>query len=161
MKVNDAVWGALFVLFAGAILIHVQGFPKIPGQNVGPGLFPGSIAVGIAICGFVLIVRGLRTRRAGGEGSQWLWVPPWLRSAPHVLAFAVLVGVNVFYLLAVDKLGFIITGFVYLLAFMWVLKVRPLRAVPIALAMTFVIHYAFYKMLKVPLPWGVLTPYAW
>ena len=164
MKVNDAVWGVLFVLFAGAILIHVQHFPKIPGQNVGPGLFPGSIAVGIAICGMVLIARGLRARRAGGEGSQWsqwFWLPPWLKSGPHVLALAVLVGVNVFYLLAVDWLGFIITGFFYLLAFMWVLKVRPLRAIPIALVMTFVIHYAFYKLLRVPLPWGVLTPYAW
>ncbi|MEP7084036.1 MAG: tripartite tricarboxylate transporter TctB family protein [Betaproteobacteria bacterium] len=161
MKFNDAVWGVLFVLFAGAILIHVQPFPKIPGQNVGPGLFPGSIAVGIAICGLVLIGRGLRMRRAGGEAGRWLWLPPWLKSGPHVLAFAVLVGINVFYLLAVDKLGFIITGFVYLLAFMSVLKVRLSRAIPIAFIMTLVIHYAFYKMLKVPLPWGVLTPYAW
>ena len=161
MKLNDAVWGALFVLFAGAILVHVQGFPRIPGQNVGPGLFPGSIAVGIAICGLILIARGVSARRARSEGSQWVWLPPWLRSGPHLIAFVVLVGVNAFYLLAVDRLGFIITGFVYLLAFMWVLKVRLTRAIPIALAMTFVIHYAFYKMLKVPLPWGVLTPFAW
>lgn len=161
MKFNDAVWGGLFVLFAGAILIHVQGFPKIPGQNVGPGLFPGLVAVGIAICGCILIVRGVRARAARLPGSDWLWVPPWLRSGPHVLSFAVLVGVNVFYLLAVDKLGFIPTGFVYLLAFMWVLQVRLTRAIPIALVMTLLIHYAFYKLLKVPLPWGLLAPYAW
>ena len=41
MKLNDAVWGALFALLGAAILWHVQGFPRIPGQNVGPGLFPG------------------------------------------------------------------------------------------------------------------------
>lgn len=161
MKFNDAVWGVLFVLFSGAILIHVQSFPKIPGQNVGPGLFPGTIAVGIAVCGLVLIVRGLRARMARAQGADWVWVPPWLRSGPHVFAFAVLIAVNVFYLLVVDRLGFIPTGFLYLLAFMWVLDVRPVRAVPIALVMTLLIHYAFYKMLKVPLPWGVLTPWAW
>jgi putative tricarboxylic transport membrane protein len=26
---------------------------------------------------------------------------------------------------------------------------------------TLVIHFLFYKMLKVPLPWGLLSPYAW
>ncbi len=42
MKLNDAVWGALLALLGAAILlVHVQGFPRIPGQNVGPGLFPG------------------------------------------------------------------------------------------------------------------------
>jgi putative tricarboxylic transport membrane protein len=35
------------------------------------------------------------------------------------------------------------------------------RAIPIALIMTLAIHYAFYKLLRVPLPWGVLMPIAW
>ena len=72
-----------------------------------------------------------------------------------------LVAVNVFYLLAVDRLGFLLTGFLYLLALMWVLRVRWVVAIPVAVAMTLLIHYAFYKLLKVPLPWGVLTRYAW
>jgi putative tricarboxylic transport membrane protein len=163
VKLNDAVWGGLFVLLAGVILIHVQGFPQIPGQNVGPALFPGAIAVGIGVCGLLLILRGVRVRLAREERSQWqwLWLPPWLKSGQHLTAFLVLVGVNVFYLLVVDKLGFILTGFLYLLAFMWVLQVRLVRAIPIALIMTLAIHYAFYKLLRVPLPWGVLTPIAW
>jgi putative tricarboxylic transport membrane protein len=33
--------------------------------------------------------------------------------------------------------------------------------VPIALVLTLLIHYAFYKLLRVPLPWGVLQPIAW
>jgi putative tricarboxylic transport membrane protein len=24
-----------------------------------------------------------------------------------------------------------------------------------------VVHFAFYKLLRVPLPWGILTPIAW
>ncbi len=57
-------------------------------------------------------------------------------------------------------MGFILTGFVYLLAFMWVMQVCLVRAIPIALIMTLAIHYAFYKLLRVPLPWGVLAPIA-
>jgi len=35
------------------------------------------------------------------------------------------------------------------------------RALLVALIATFVVHFAFYKMLRVPLPWGILTPWAW
>lgn len=163
MKINDALWGVLFIAGASAVLIHVQGFPKIPGQNVGPALFPGLIAAGIAICGLLLIARGLRARRAdrGGEEGRWIAVPEWLRSPRHLAALGVFVAVNVLYLFVVDRLGFLITGFLYLVALMRVLDVRWRVTIPVALATTLLIHYAFYKLLKVPLPWGVLTPIAW
>jgi putative tricarboxylic transport membrane protein len=34
-------------------------------------------------------------------------------------------------------------------------------ALLVALPGTLIIHFLFYKMLKVPLPWGLLSPYAW
>jgi putative tricarboxylic transport membrane protein len=161
VKVNDAVWGALFALLGAAILWHVQGFPRIPGQNVGPGLFPGVLAAAMLVCGAILLVSGLKARRAGGVASRWAVAPQWLRSRRHVLAFAVLVACNVFYLLVVERLGFLLTAFVYLAALMWVLRVRPVVAVPVAFIMALAIHYAFYKLLRVPLPWGVLQGIAW
>ena len=33
------------------------------------------------------------------------------------------------------------------------------RTLPVAIVATFVIHFAFYKLLRVPLPWGVLQRY--
>ncbi|MEO8058536.1 MAG: tripartite tricarboxylate transporter TctB family protein [Caldimonas sp.] len=161
MKVNDAVWGALFALLGAAILWHVRGFPSIPGQNVGPGLFPSVLAVAMLVCGAILVVTGLKSRRAGGAAARWGVAPEWLRSPRHLLAFAVLVAVNVFYLLVVDRLGFVLTAFVYLAALLWVLRVRPALIVPVALVMTLAIHYAFYKLLRVPLPWGVMQGIAW
>jgi putative tricarboxylic transport membrane protein len=164
VKINDAVWGVLFILGAAAVLIHVQGFPRIPGQNVGPGLFPGVIATGIALCGVILIVRGLRARSAGVPGAggvRWIVLAEWLRSPRHLTAFAVFVAVNVLYVFVVDKLGFLLTGFLYLLTLTRILRVRWPVAIPVCIATTLVIHYAFYKLLKVPLPWGVLTPIAW
>jgi putative tricarboxylic transport membrane protein len=41
------------------------------------------------------------------------------------------------------------------------MRVPPGRAVLISLIATLVIHTAFYKLLRVPLPWGLLTPIAW
>jgi len=161
VKINDTLWGALFALLGAAILWHVQGFPRIPGQNVGPALFPGVLAVAMLVCGAILIAIGLKARRADRAASRWAVAPVWVRSRRHVVAFAVLVAVNVFYLLVVERLGFLLTAFVYLAALMWVLRVRPAVAVPVAFVMALAIHYAFYKLLRVPLPWGVLQGIAW
>ena len=162
MKFNDAVWGALLLLLGGALLAHVQGFPAIPGQRYGPAILPGLIAVGLAVCGALLVWRGLRARSAGSaEGAAWASAPEWASSPRHVAGFVVLVAVNLLYLLAVDRLGFVVTGTIYLAALMAVLRVKPARVVPLALLLTLAIHFCFYKLLRVPLPWGVLQPVAW
>jgi putative tricarboxylic transport membrane protein len=161
MKLNDAVWGALLIFFSAVVLIHVQGFPKIPGQKVGPALFPGVLAVGLAVCAVMLIAKGLAARAQGGERARWIELDGWARQRRPVIAFFAVIGVNVFYILAVDRLGFILTAVVYLGTLFTVFGVRVKWVVPLALAVTLVIHYAFYKMLKVPLPWGVLQGIAW
>lgn len=161
MKFNDAIWGAALVVFAGLLFIHVQSFPAIPGQKVGPSAMPAALAVGLAVCGAILFWRGLRERAADAAAARWIELPEWFASPPQLLGFAVLIAVNVFYLLAVERLGFVIVGTVYLAALMAVLRVKPLRALLIGFVMTLAIHYGFYKLLKVPLPWGVLQSVAW
>jgi len=161
MKLNDAVWGALLILFSASILVHVQGFPTIPGQKVGPALFPGVLAVCLAVCAALLIVKGVAARAEGGEGAHWLELDGWTRSRRQVRAFVAVAGVNAFYILLVDKLGFILTGTVYLGLLFIVFGVRKRVVVPLALALTLGIHYAFYKLLRVPLPWGLLQGIAW
>ena len=161
MKLNDAVWGVLFAVLSVAILFHVQSFPRIPGQNVGPALFPGIVAAGMGVCALLLIARGRRARRVGAGAGPWFEAPAWLRSRRHVAAFVVLIVSCLLYLLVVERLGFVITAFLCLAALMSVLRVRPRLVLPVALVMTLLIHYAFYKLLRVPLPWGLLQGLAW
>ena len=40
-------------------------------------------------------------------------------------------------------------------------RVKPALAVAVAIGGTLLIHTIFYKGLRVPLPWGWLTPFAW
>ncbi|HEY2561562.1 MAG TPA: tripartite tricarboxylate transporter TctB family protein [Caldimonas sp.] len=162
MKLDDTVWGALFALLGAAILWHVRSFPNIPGQNIGPALFPGVVATALLVCGALLIVGGWRARRrVEGAARRWVEPPPWLRSPPQLLAFVVFVATSTFYLFAVDRLGFLLTAFVCLAALMSVLRVRPMRALAVAFVLTLLIHYVFYKLLRVPLPWGILQAIAW
>ena len=153
MKVNDAVWGALLLVLSAAVFVTIRGFPNIPGQNIGPGAFPGLIATALAVCALILIFRGVRTLRTGG---RLVVLGAWLRSPRHVGSFLLTCGSIVFYLLAVNRLGFLVTATILLLALFLQLRVKPWLAVVVALAATFAIHLAFYKLLRVSLPWGVL-----
>jgi putative tricarboxylic transport membrane protein len=161
MKLSDSVWGALLLLLAVAILWHIRTFPPMPGQRFGPAVFPGIVASGLAICAVILIINGLRHRRDLGADHVWGSMAPWTRSHRHVLAFVVTLGVNVFYVLCAGPLGFIPTAIVYLAAMFLVFGVTPKWILPLAVVVTLVIHYAFYKLLKVPLPWGILERFAW
>lgn len=159
MKLNDAVFGALFLALGALVLFAVQGFPKIPGQPVGPALFPGLIATGLGVAGVVLLVKGWRRRR--GTGEAWLAWEPWVRSPRHVGALALLLGSVLLYILAAQAAGFLPLATLILTALFIVLRVPPGRAVLIAVVAALVVHFAFYTLLRVPLPWGLLTPYAW
>ena len=153
MKINDAVFGALFLLLGVMVLVHVQGFPKIPGQPVGPALFPGLVAAGLAVCGVLLIVSGIRRRAE----QPWYETAEWMRSGRHFIAFAAIVGGVVAYVLLATHVGFLLVAPVLLWIWFSVLGVRPVRAIVVAVAASLVIWYAFYKLLRVPLPWGLLT----
>lgn len=155
MKLNDALIGALLGVFAIAVLLYVRGFPPMPGQQFGPALFPGLVAAGLLICGVALIRRGLKS---GGPAIE---LAPWTRSTPHLGNFALIVLALVFYILAADTLGFVPTGFILLAVLFLKLRVKPVLAIVTALIATLVIHALFYKLLRVPLPWGVLRSVAW
>ncbi len=157
MKLNDAVFGLILFVLGAAVLAAVQGFPKIPGQSVGPALFPGLIAAGLCVAGALLVVSGWRER----ANQPWLQFGEWIRSPRHVVAFLLVIASVLFYRAVSERLGFLITASVLLGSLMVALRVPPVRAGVIAVIATLVIHFAFYKLLRVPLPWGVLTPYAW
>ena len=157
MKINDAFWGVLLMALGAAVLWAVRGYPNIPGQPVGPALFPGLIAMGLCAGGALLVWQGWRNR----AHAPWLAWEDWVRSPQHVWALAVLLGSVVFYILVSDALGFLITAVLMLLALFRSLQVSWGRSVFWAVVATVVVHFAFYKLLRVPLPWGILTPIAW
>ncbi len=126
----------------------------MPGQKFGPAWFPGLIAVGLAICGALLVFAGLRERAA------WVALPPWIHSRRARAGIAALVCGLLFYVFAADVLGFHITGILLLALWIRLLGASWRVTLPVAIVSTLVIHFSFYKLLRVPLPWGVLEPWA-
>jgi putative tricarboxylic transport membrane protein len=156
VKFNDALLGAVFLALSIAVLVTIQGYPKIPGQSIGPGAFPGLIAILLGGCSLALIWRGWREPRR----QPLVAIGAWLASPRHLLNFGITVGALVFYVLAAEKIGFLICGTVILLALFLSLRIRPALALVLAVFLPVVIHLIFYKLLRVPLPWGVL-PVLW
>lgn len=157
MKIHDSLCGALLLAFATAVYWHTLGFPEIPGDPVGPSLFPRVIAIGMGVCGVVLIARGLLSR----DPRSWFEPPEWIRMPGLVGAFLLVVlGLLVSYLF-LDRLGFLVVAPLLLVALMLVLRVRAGLAIPVAIGAPLLIHTIFYKGLGVPLPWGLLEAWAW
>lgn len=171
MKLPDWLIGAVLFALSMAVLWHVRTFPDIPGQQYGAALFPGLAATGLGIASLGLVVTGLlRRRRAAhadgngdgngdGDGDGKEDLDPM--TARRWLALLLSVGSIVFYIVAAESLGFILTGVVILVAMMWAYGSRPALIVPVAIVATLLVHTGFYKLLRVPLPWGVLQPIAW
>ena len=152
MKFNDMVWGALLMALGFTVLNDVRTYPSIPGQQYGPNAFPGLLAALLIVCAVMLMVKGWR------ECAQhpWFEAGAWLQAPPQVRNFLITVGAVVFYVVAAEKIGFLICGSLILAALFWTLRVRAVLIAPIAIITTLVIHLIFYKGLRVPLPWGLV-----
>lgn len=155
MKLSDTLSGVLTAIFGLAVLLYARTFPPMPGQPIGPALFPSVIGIGLIVFGgaLALAARGVR--------GPALVVDAWVRGAHTVLAFALVVVDVVLYALVVDVLGFFITAFLFLTVLFLTFGVPRRYIAPVAAVVTLGIHYGFYTVLRVPLPWGLLEGIAW
>lgn len=153
MKSTDRWLGLALALLAGAVLWSAREFPAVPGQKFGAGFLPTIVGAGLLLCAIGLLLRGWRAR--GAPNDEGL-APP---REEHFGSAAVIIGVIVAYILLADRLGFLIVAPLGLLATFKALRVGWGTALLWAACGTVLVHFAFYKLLRVPLPWGVLRPF--
>ncbi len=156
MKLSDTLSGLLTLIFGIAVVAYATTFPPMPGQSVGPALFPTIVGAGLALFGAALMFTGARAR-----GTSWIALDDWVRKPRMAFNFVLVIADVVFYALAVDWLGFFLTTAVFLAVLFAAFGVRRSRVLPLTVVMTIVMHYAFYTLLRVPLPWGLLGGIAW
>ena len=158
MQVSDRITGgALTVLGVSAVIGGLQ-LPNIPGQDVGPAVFPAVIGGGLALCG-VLVFAGVGSRYEADALAELAAhedtpAPPrglWRLAIPPALLL--------FYVLVVGRLGFVPTAAIMVLTAALALGARRL-ALPLAVVAPLVVHFLFAKLLRVPLPAGLL-PMPW
>jgi putative tricarboxylic transport membrane protein len=135
-----------------AVLWSARAFPDVPGQKLGAAFLPMIIGVGLLLCGVALVLRSLK-RGACAEADRTPKVEEHFGSA------VVIVGAVLAYILLSERIGFLLIAPLCLLAVFLALRVRWKTALLCAVGGTLLVHVAFYKLLRVPLPWGPLTPF--
>ncbi len=155
MKLSDTLSGIIIGIFAIIIFVMALSFPPTPGQEFGSGLFPRLIAIGLFICAICLIAQG---RHAQGKKIWVAW--PGLNSVTF-LRFCMIPAALIFYFLTAEYLGFFISSGIILIITFLVFGVTPLKSILLTVISLLIIHFAFYNILEVPLPWGLLESVAW
>lgn len=157
MRFNNAIPGAVLILFALAEIAYAATFPRLHGQDYGPNLFPTLIGIGLFVCGAILIAQGLRAR----DTVPLIEIEDWAQDRANLVNVVALLGCIVFYILFSNVLGFIPTSLVILSTLLLRFGSSWPASLAIAVITTMIVHTLFAKVLLVPLPWGILLPVAW
>lgn len=165
MKVSDVVLGPVIVAI-GLIAIYASSLQPRPffGSAYGGGFFPTIVGIGLVGGGLLLTVSGWRERVAArgatGAALGLVAMGGWIRSPRHVGNVLVVLCALIFYIATSDWLGFLISGFIVVFATMYQFSRALLTTLVVSLITILVAKLAFQDLLLVPLPWGLLEPYA-
>jgi len=154
VRIDDRLFGVLVCLLGVATLWYSSDFPGVAKQFYGPALFPTIIGWGFVVCGIFLVGSAMRrSRTAAGLISFADW-----RGTPRGLASVVLMLASILaFIYLGDLIGFQILSFVTLVALYMAAGRKVLKAAAIALIVTLVLDLLFRKLLRVPLPDGLLA----
>ncbi len=146
----DRFGGLMLGALGVATITAATRLPAIPGQPIGPAVFPYVIGSGLCLCALlILFSAGAGSEEAPSQTPRSRTVTLLRLALPSLLL--------VFYVAAVETLGFLVTGFVVVLSAALLLGARPRLALPLAVAMPVLIHTIFSTLLRVPLPLGLLS----
>ncbi len=146
MKRSDAVLGGAAVLLGAAVYLNTLSFPRMPDGTPGPSLFPQVLSALLMLFGGILIVQSFRPHVAEERHYEPVAV---LKAGGVLVAIAA-------YVALVHTLGFAITATAILLGLMMMLGVRLRVGLPASVAMALFCILLFEKVLRVPLPPGIL-----
>ena len=168
MKVSDRVTGAMLVGLGAAAYWGGSRLPQIAGQQVGPDVFPMVIGAALVVCGVLIMLGVGRTfeeeeqvvTSAKGDVAKGAALKPGRGSVSGLLhgGWKVLIPpvALFFYYFASERLGFWITASLMIFTLAWSQGAKLKWAVALAVVAPAVVHLVFYKLLRVPLPIGLL-----
>jgi putative tricarboxylic transport membrane protein len=167
MQLSDRVTGSFMVVLGGLAAYGGSLLPPVPGQQIGPNVFPLVVGIGLVICGGMIALGIGRSYEDEAEADLAKITGPDDAAAAESthgwwtgLRVLLPPGLLVFYVLAVDKLGFLPTAALIVLTTSTALGARLLLAIPVALCAPLFVNMVFAKLLRVPLPSGLL-PLPW
>lgn len=156
MRVDERLFGALICLLGVVVLWHSAGFPEVAEQYYGPAMFPSIIGWGFVISGTWLF--GAAVRRSGASRGL-ISFPDWRGSWRGAVSVVLMLVAILAFIYLGDWVGFQILSFVTLVLLYLTAGRGVLKSIAIAFAVTLCLDLLFSKLLRVPLPSGLLTDF--
>lgn len=159
----DRVSGSAIALLGAAAFFYGSQLPPVPGQQVGPSAFPMVVGLGMVLCGSLIVLGiGRHFEEVAEADVAEHSAPDYLEPLPAWRSWLALLppALLAFYALASETLGFLPTTAIMILIASLAFGAKPKLAVPLALIAPFFINLIFLKLLRVPLPGGLL-PLPW
>ena len=152
MKANDAVTGGIFLVIAILAFAYAGTFTSLPGVKYGPDLFPRLIAILMGLGGIILIVGSVRH---SGRLPLFTLAPLARLPRNHAILASVVASI-LFYILASERLGFLLSAFLMLGGLLAVTRgtSRFLSSAVVAAVVSVLLYLIFARLLRVPLPMG-------
>jgi putative tricarboxylic transport membrane protein len=165
MLLSDRVTGS-FVATLGVLATYGGSrLPPVPGQDVGPSAFPMVIGVGLILCGLMIALGIGHSFEEEAEADLAAIEGPVRQEQPtesltYKLRALLPPGLLLFYVYAADRIGFVPTAAIIIFTAALAFGAKLRIALPLAALAPIAIHLIFYKLLRVPLPPGLL-PMPW
>jgi putative tricarboxylic transport membrane protein len=160
MRLSDRITGGFLVILGSGTAYAGSLLPPVPGQQVGPNVFPLVCGTLVAICGLLIALGIGRTFEDDAEADfsahGGVIESQLQRSWLYGLRVLIPPGLLLFYVVVVDRLGFVPTAAIIAFTISVTLGARLKIAIPVALLSPIGVHLIFYKLLRVPLPDGLL-----
>ena len=163
MRLSDQTTGSFIVALGALSAFFGSRLPPIPGQQIGPDVFPMVVGAGLCICGIMVacgVGRGFEKEAeaavASHGGTEEQTHTGIVAGARVLLPPALLL----LYVFGVNWLGFIPTAALIVLIVSTALGASLRLAIPLAIFTPVAVHLVFAKLLRVPLPVGFL-PMPW
>ena len=161
MRLPDRVTGLFLVGLGAASAYGGWRLPPVPGQPVGPNVFPLVIGTGLALCGLAI---AFGIGHSFEEEEEIIPFEGGKAPAPQGKLYGLRAllppALLLFYVVAADRLGFILTAGLIVFVTSTALGARLKLSLPLAILAPVAIHLIFSKLLRVPLPIGLL-PMPW
>ena len=160
---NDRISGGVIATLGAVAFLYGSKLPPVPGQQVGPAAFPMVVGGLLVLCGLMIVLGVGRHFEEVAEAEVASHsAPEYLEPVPAWKSWLALVppALVCFYALASETLGFLLTAGIMILTASLAFGAKPKLAVSMALTAPFVINLIFLKLLRVPLPGGML-PFPW
>ena len=165
MRLPDSASGGFLAVLGGVTVYGASFLPPIPGQQIGPSIFPTVVGAGLILCGLLIAFRIGRRFEDEAEAdlashqdvaAPAAATPVWIAGLRALVPIAAIV----FYVLTVNTLGFVPVAAIMVGVTAYALRASLALSLVMAVLAPPCVHLVFYKLLRVPLPAGLL-PMPW